>query len=174
LTKSHRTGSLSHKELYKINLNRIYLYLKLLLILIYDQKGRIELSSEQPFTHTISHKDLAVTFLQLIVSGKIREAYEKYIGPNFCHHNPFFRGDAESLMLAMEENEAISPNKILDVKHAIQEGDTVVVHSHIKQNHDDLGAAVIHIFRFENNQVVELWDVGQEIPKDSPNENGMF
>jgi predicted SnoaL-like aldol condensation-catalyzing enzyme len=33
---------------------------------------------------------------------------------------------------------------------------------------------VIHIFRFEEDRIVELWDVGQEIPEDSPNDNGMF
>ncbi len=132
------------------------------------------MSSDQPYTHTKSHKDLALSFLQLIVSGEIREAFVTCIGTNFSHHNPFFRGDAESLMLAMEENQSDSPTKILDVKHVIQEGDTVVIHSHIKQDVNDIGAAVIHIFRFEDNKVVELWDVGQEVPKKSPNENGMF
>jgi predicted SnoaL-like aldol condensation-catalyzing enzyme len=33
---------------------------------------------------------------------------------------------------------------------------------------------VIHIFRFEHDRIAELWDVGQPISKDSPNENGMF
>jgi len=34
--------------------------------------------------------------------------------------------------------------------------------------------AVVHIFRFENGKVVELWDLGQQMIKDSPNENGLF
>jgi len=33
---------------------------------------------------------------------------------------------------------------------------------------------VIHIFRIEGEKIVELWDVGQEIMKNSPNENGPF
>jgi hypothetical protein len=28
--------------------------------------------------------------------------------------------------------------------------------------------------RFENGRIAELWDVGQEIPQDLPNEFGMF
>lgn len=132
------------------------------------------MSTEQPVTTNLSLKEKAVSFLQLVASGKVREAYQNYIGPDFCHHNPFFRGDAESLMLAMEENAAKNPQKILEVKLAIQERDTVAVHSHVKQNPEDLGAAVIHIFRFQDNQIVELWDIGQPIPEDSPNENSMF
>lgn len=31
-----------------------------------------------------------------------------------------------------------------------------------------------HIFRFQGDRIVELWDVWQEIPKDSANEHGMF
>ena len=115
-----------------------------------------------------------MSFLQLVASGKVREAYQRYIGPEFRHHNPFFHGDAESLLLAMEENAAKNPNKILEVKRAIEEGDIVAVHSHVKQNQDDLGGAVVHIFRFNNELIVELWDLGQPIPENSPNKNGMF
>ncbi|MGA9225072.1 MAG: nuclear transport factor 2 family protein [Mesobacillus sp.] len=121
-----------------------------------------------------SLKEKAVSFLQLVASGEVREAYHRYISPDFRHHNPFFQGDADSLMLAMEENGAENPNKILEVKRVIEEGDIVAVHSHVKQKQDDIGAAVVHIFRFHNNVIVELWDVGQPIPENSPNENGVF
>lgn len=121
-----------------------------------------------------SLKDKAVSFLQLVASGNVREAYQRYVGPGFRHHNPFFRGDADSLMLAMEENAAKNPHKILEVKRAIEEGDIVAVHSHVKQRQDDLGGAVVHIFRFHNDLIAEFWDVGQPIPENSPNENGMF
>ncbi|MDH5164450.1 nuclear transport factor 2 family protein [Heyndrickxia oleronia] len=134
----------------------------------------IELSIEQDDTPTYTLKEKAVDFLQLVASGQVREAYQKYIGPNFLHHNPFFRGDADSLMLAMEEDAANNPQKILEVKMAIEEADTVAVHSHVRQNPDDLGWAIIHIFRFQDNQIVEMWDVGQAVPEDSPNANGVF
>ncbi len=121
-----------------------------------------------------SLREKAVSFLQLVASGDVREAYSKYIGPDFRHHNAFFRGDADSLMLAMEENAAKNPHKTLEVKRVIEEGDTVVVYSHVKQTQEDFGAAVVHIFRFRNDLIVELWDVGQPIPENSPNENGVF
>ncbi|WP_409300557.1 nuclear transport factor 2 family protein [Peribacillus sp. SCS-155] len=124
--------------------------------------------------NAFSLKEKAVSFLQLVASGKVREAYVKYIGEGFSHHNPFFPGDADSLMLAMEENAAKNPLKIFEVKLAIEENDIVAVHSYVKQNPEDLGAAVVHIFRFQDEQIIELWDLGQPIQEDSPNQNGMF
>ena len=121
-----------------------------------------------------SLKDRAVSFLRLAGSGKVRDAYERYVGRGFRHHNAFFCGDRESLMKAMEENAAKNPDKVLGVKLALQDGNYVAVHSHVRQNARDRGAAVVHIFRFEDERIVELWDLGQAIPQDSPNEHGMF
>ena len=121
-----------------------------------------------------SLKDRAVSFLRLADSGKVRDAYERYVGPAFRHHNAFFPGDRESLMKAMEENAAKNPDKLLDVKLALQDGNYVAVHSHVRQSARDRGAAVVHIFRFEDERIVELWDLGQAIPQDSPNRHGMF
>jgi predicted SnoaL-like aldol condensation-catalyzing enzyme len=120
------------------------------------------------------NKDAAVSFLKMASSGNVREAYSKFVGPEFKHHNPFFEGSAQSLMNGMEENAHQNPNKTLDVKHAIAEGAFVAVHSHVRQNPDDPGGAVVHIFRFEDDRIVELWDVGQPMPKESPNQHGMF
>lgn len=121
-----------------------------------------------------SRKDQAESFLRLAASGQVRDAYQRHVGPGFRHHNPYFPGDADSLRRAMEENATQNPDKSLDVKLVLEDGDLVAVLSHVKQDPDDRGGAVVHIFRFEEDRIVELWDVGQEIPEDSPNENGMF
>ncbi len=120
------------------------------------------------------NKEVAASFLQLASSGKVREAYSKFVGAGFRHHNPFFEGSAEALMMAMEENARQNPNKSLEVKHALAEGDFVAVHAHVWHKPGEPGAAVIHIFRFENGRIVELWDVGQPVPEESPNQYGMF
>lgn len=131
------------------------------------------LSIEQQ-SKPLSLKEISISFLQNVASGNVREVYQKYVGPSFLHHNPFFPGDSKSLMVAMEESAIQNPNKRFEVKLAIQEKNMVTVFSHIKQNPEDLGAAVVHILRFKDNQIVEMWDVGQPIPEDSPNKNGMF
>jgi len=121
-----------------------------------------------------TNKNVAVSFLELASSGKVEEAYSKYVGEGFKHHNPFFEGTAEALQAGMKANAQQNPLKILEVKRVIAEGEFVVTHSRVQQKSDDLGAAVVHIFRFESGKIVELWDLGQPVPEKSPNENGMF
>lgn len=119
-------------------------------------------------------RDIAISFLNLASSGKVREAYSQFVAEGFRHHNPFFEGSAESLMAGMDENARQSPDKTLEIKRVIAEGDLVVIHSHVRQKPSDLGAAVVHIFRFENDRIVELWDLGQPVPETSQNQYGMF
>jgi predicted SnoaL-like aldol condensation-catalyzing enzyme len=120
------------------------------------------------------NKDAAVSFLELASSGKVREAYSTFVGHGFKHHNPYFEGSAEALEKGMQENADQNPEKSLEVKRAIEDGDLVVVHSHVRMKPGERGGAVVHIFRFENGRIVELWDVGQEVPENSPNQYGMF
>ena len=121
-----------------------------------------------------SKKDAAVSFLRQAASGRVREAYARYVGTGFRHHNPFFAGDAQSLMTGMEENARQNPDKRLDILRALEDGDLVAVHSRVRQTPDDRGAALVHIFRFEGDRIAELWDIGQPVPAESVNSNGMF
>lgn len=121
-----------------------------------------------------AHKQTVEEFLHLAAAGKAREAFALYVGPGFKHHNVHFKGDADSLMTAMEENARQAPGKEFEIKHALEDGDMVAVHSLVKQKPGDRGAAVVHIFRFEHDKIVELWDLGQAVPEETVNENGMF
>jgi len=123
---------------------------------------------------TQSRKEAAIEFLTLVASGDVREAYQQYVGKGFRHHNPYFRGDAASLMEAMEQNAAKNPNKEFEVQRALQDGDHVAVLSRVRQTPGDRGGAVVHIFRFEGDRIVEFWDIGQAVPESNVNENGMF
>jgi predicted SnoaL-like aldol condensation-catalyzing enzyme len=119
-------------------------------------------------------KEAAIDFLHLVGKGRISDAYQKYIADNFSHHNSHFKGDRQSLRRAMEENHLQNPNKVLTIKHALRDGDLVAIHSHIKMSPEDKGTAVVHIFRFRDDRVVELWDLGEPVPAEAVNENGMF
>jgi len=120
------------------------------------------------------HKNIAVSFLELVIEGNIEEAYEKYISVDFQHHNPYFKGDRHSLKEGMLENEKEYPYKIFEVKHVIEEWGFVVVHSHLRFKKEDTGIITIHIFRIKGDYIVESWDVGQQIPDKVVNENSLF
>ncbi len=125
-------------------------------------------------TMTETLKTSAIEFLRLAAEGNPREGFRRYAAKDFRHHNPYFKGDAESMIAAMEQNSKENPEKTLTVKLTMQDGDLVLVHSHIRQKPDEKGYAVAHMFRFRKERIVEMWDVGQPIPADSPNEYGMF
>ena len=123
---------------------------------------------------TQSNKDRAVDFLQMIIAGKIREAYEQYTATDFRHHNPYFKGDAESLLAGMVEDEKQFPAKVCEVQRALQDGDLVAVHSRLRHSPAEGFMAVVHIFRFEDGRIAEFWDIAQAAPNPIVNENGMF
>src|SRR6266542_3012832 len=117
----------------------------------------------------MNNKERAIAFLRLASSGNVHEAYERYVHPDFRHHNPCFPGDRASLLTAMEENAATFPQKEFEAVRALEDGDLVAVHGRVRLTPSSPWIALIHIFRFEGNQIIEEWEVGQEVPKESPN-----
>lgn len=123
----------------------------------------------------MNKKEIATQFLKMAGSGDVRSAYERFIAKNFIHHNQYFKGDRQSLMTAMEEAHKSSPNKSIDIKFTYEDNDTVITHSLVtRKGSDQPDIVVVHIFKFEGSKVVELWDLGQMLDKNSPNENGAF
>ena len=119
-------------------------------------------------------KETAMDFLQMVVEGNIDEAYKSYINMHGVHHNMYYSPEFASLKRGMKENHTQFPNKRLMVKNVLADGNLVAVHSHIILKEGEPGVATVHIFRFEEGKIVEMWDVGQSIPVDSPNRRGAF
>lgn len=119
-------------------------------------------------------RNIALEFIRLAASSEVQSAHQLHAAEDFRHHNGYFPGDANSLMRAMEKNAIQFPQKRLDIKRTIAEGEFVVVHSHVILKPGDSGAALCHIFRFDGLKVAELWDIGQPVPDNSPNQYGMF
>ena len=128
----------------------------------------------QPATTAFDQRQTATTFLKLAASGKVSEAFAQYVSADFRHHNPYFPGDAKSLKAGMMEASQKFPNTTLEVQHTFEEGDLVAVHSRVSHSAETPEIAVVHIFRFEGRRIAEMWDIGIEAPKNSPNENGLF
>jgi len=116
---------------------------------------------------------MALLFLRRAAFGSVEEAFAM-VTPGFRHHNPHFQAGAEALKVAMAENAIRNQDKRLDVQRALEDGDFVAIHSRIVLQREQAGSSVVHIFRFEGDRIAELWDVGQDVPADSPNTDGMF
>lgn len=123
---------------------------------------------------TRSDIETATAFLTMCAAGHVQEAYAAHVSDDFRHHNAYFPSDRESLLRGMEESAKSQPNKSFTVKQTLESGDRVATLSHVRLENSDIDIAVVHILRFENGRISEMWDIGQQIPKDSPNALGMF
>jgi predicted SnoaL-like aldol condensation-catalyzing enzyme len=118
------------------------------------------------------NKRIAIDFLKMVVGGQIEEAYQKHVDMTGKHHNLYFKAGFPALKEAMIENHKQFPVKQFTPKNVLGDGDLVAVHSRIVLKQDDPGISVVHIFKFHESKIVEMWDIGQEIPHDMPNEDG--
>jgi predicted SnoaL-like aldol condensation-catalyzing enzyme len=118
-------------------------------------------------------KHAAIAFLQFAREGN-RAGAERLVAPNARHHNPYFSAGMPALLDAMVAAAADVPTRSFDMKRVLCDGDYVVIHSHVRHQAGEPGVAVVHLFRFDGDRIAELWDVGQAIPPDNPNTDGMF
>jgi predicted SnoaL-like aldol condensation-catalyzing enzyme len=105
---------------------------------------------------------------------KPEEAAARHLGPYYRQHNPGAADGAESYVAFMKWLAQTYPDLRMETKRIIAEGDYVVLHSHLIRKPGDRGMAVVDIFRLENGKIVEHWDVVQEVPETSANNNTMF
>lgn len=102
------------------------------------------------------------------------KAIETYAGDGYIQHNPHVSDGKDGFITYFERMTAEHPGKHVVVKRAIAEGNHVVLHCH-QVWPGGLEYAGIDIFRLdESGKVVEHWDVLQELPDHSENDNGMF
>jgi len=105
---------------------------------------------------------------------KPEEAVAKYLGPHYRQHNPGAEDGPKPFIQAVKRIAQKFPDFRMESKRIIAEGDYVVLHSHLVLKPGDRGSAVVDIFRLENGKIVEHWDVVQEVPETSANNNTMF
>ena len=120
------------------------------------------------------HAGIAREFLRMCARGEVREAFARHVAGGFVHHNAHFAGDRASLIEAMEASVRAEPDKVLEVMQVVEGSDRVAVMSRLRRPATGKDYAVVHILRFQAGKVVEMWDVGREVPADSPNALGMF
>ncbi|SRR5581483_452452 len=125
---------------------------------------------------TLEHNRATVlAFINLAFNDKkVQEAVTKYVGSTYIQHNPRIPDGIDGLLTFASSLQAQFPLAHSGVKRIIAEGDLVVVHSKVTYSPEDQGTAAADIFRLEQGKIVEHWDILQEIPATSVNNNTMF
>jgi predicted SnoaL-like aldol condensation-catalyzing enzyme len=126
-------------------------------------------------SNTAKNKEIVRAFYDLAFNQKQpEEAVKRYAGSYYRQHNPNAADGTEPFVGFVKWLTGSNPHLRIEFKRLIAEEDLVVVHSHNVAVPGTTGKAVIDIFRLEDGKIVEHWDVVQEIPPASKNDNTMF
>ena len=96
------------------------------------------------------------------------------LGPHFTNHNPRSKDGVEGFRELMQGVKTQFPELRSDVKRVFADGDFVILHVHVKLQPEELGLAIVELFRLEHGKIVEHWDVRQPVLETAANQNGMF
>jgi predicted SnoaL-like aldol condensation-catalyzing enzyme len=121
-----------------------------------------------------ANKKIVVDFYNKGLNDKDFDAAAKYFGPRYVQHNPGAANGPEGFKRLVGFLKEKFPNSRNEIKRVIAEGDLVVLHVHSKRSPDDRGRAIVDIFKVESGKIVEHWDVVQDVPEKSANDNTMF
>ncbi|MCL5260264.1 MAG: nuclear transport factor 2 family protein [Gammaproteobacteria bacterium] len=117
-----------------------------------------------------SNKDLVLKFYNLACNErKVAEA-ANFLAENYIQHNPFIPDGRKGFITGLGAFLQQFPKRKSQIQRVIADGDLVVLHIKAQNNPDDLndlGTAMVDIFRVENGVIVEHWDVVQQIPSQS-------
>ena len=129
-----------------------------------------------------AQQDTAVVlaFLDTVFNKhEVEQAFKLYVGPSYRQHNPNVPDGVDGAVRALTKyTHEIYPELHQEVKRTVAQGDLVAVHSRYVPSNADrergTGQAAVDIFRVEHGQIVEHWDVVQDIPEKPANDNSMF
>jgi len=124
-------------------------------------------------TKSTQRKSIAVEFLTHLRRGD-RASVERLLAHGARHHNPYFAAGMPALLRGAVEAATAFPERSSVVQRVIADGDHVVVHSHVRHRPGEGGVAAVHIFRFDGDRIAGLWDIGQAVPTEGLNADGMF
>ncbi len=124
---------------------------------------------------TAKNKAMAKEFFELAFNKhQPAKAAQKYLSEDYIQHNPHAATGPKPFIQFFESFFKQHPKFRMTIKRIIAEGDLVVVHSHAQETDSDPGSAVVDIMRVKNGKFAEHWDVIQEVPEKSANNNTMF
>lgn len=123
---------------------------------------------------TASNKDLVTNAFDRLIVDKDLSALDAYWSPAYHQHNPSIANGLAGAREGLGAYFEAFPELAVSRKRVVAEGNLVAVHSHYVNAPGERGQAVVDLFRVQGGKIVEHWDVLQDVPATSANDNTMF
>lgn len=123
---------------------------------------------------------VVLAFLDTVFNKhEVDQAFKLYVGASYRQHNPNVADGVDGAVRALTKlTHEVYPDIRQEVKRTVAQGDLVAVHSRyvpgVADRERGSGQAAVDIFRVEHGKIVEHWDVVQDMPERSANDNSMF
>jgi predicted SnoaL-like aldol condensation-catalyzing enzyme len=105
------------------------------------------------------HKAAIVEALTSAFTKRDFAALERWFAPEYVQHNPFIPGTRDGLRAYIA---SLPPDRRYEPGMVLAEGEFVMIHGRYSGGEGRKTFVAADIFRFENDRVVEHWDVLQE------------
>jgi predicted SnoaL-like aldol condensation-catalyzing enzyme len=122
----------------------------------------------------IRNEKIVRDFYNNVFFAKNASAAVNYLEQDYIQHNPNVPTGREAFINAFTQIFKQNPNFSTQIKKIYTDGDYVIVHSFSPIGLS--GRAIVDIYRINNNdgKIAEHWDVIQQIPSKSANNNTIF
>jgi len=125
-------------------------------------------------TLTEANRKIVEDFANIFYREKnVRKAFLKYVKEDYIQHNPNIP-DGREAAIEMLEPKFSSVSASFDIKRILVDGNLAAIHLHGRFSQDNPGGAVVDLFRLEDGNIAEHWDVFQTVPEKSINPHPMF
>lgn len=121
-----------------------------------------------------AHYRLVEEMYQRVLQPLDSSRVDEFFAPDYIQHSPLAATGAKGLKDFLDWARARSPQAEHRVKRLFVDGDHVIAHVHVIINPGDRGNRVVDIFRIADGRIAEHWDVAEEVPATSANNNGVF
>jgi predicted SnoaL-like aldol condensation-catalyzing enzyme len=101
------------------------------------------------------------------------DTVDEHLLPRHIQHSSPAAPGLDALKRFLAHARRQSPNARQTIHRAFADGDHVIVHMHVVRWPDDPGLTVIDIFRCEAGEIVEHWDVIQDVSAKAINRNAL-
>ncbi|MFV0292694.1 MAG: nuclear transport factor 2 family protein [Paracoccus sp. (in: a-proteobacteria)] len=131
-------------------------------------------SAPRDTTQEEANRELVIEFYDRFFNQHDISAASELITEDYIQHNPQVPDGRAPLVSYFSGFFSENPESRARIVRSAADGDLVWLHIESTNGDKAPAQAVIDIFRVKGGQIVEHWDVIQNIPQETANDNTMF